>query len=234
MSSSKRNWPFWTLRQVFIRVYRLEIPSVMLVFRPRFVNYCPSNLPSSPFLVSMYSTNRQCVAGRVWGVLSPVGDHILQEFYSVPDPIQSYKIARPNQRGGGLRQISTCRKVFRHRSYFTYIAHPVVVSHAWMAATFCLSSDSVVLELTIIDSFNSHDMMLQGHAWALCSNLTCPGTSVQGCRVSVLTNGRRPRKITMVTWDSLSFHRGGQANSSANRKSANSWAHFAIENSQIS
>jgi hypothetical protein len=32
---------------VFKRVYRLEIQSVMLVFRHSFVNYCPSNLLSS-------------------------------------------------------------------------------------------------------------------------------------------------------------------------------------------
>jgi hypothetical protein len=35
-----------TSRQVFIRVYRLEIQSVMLVFRPSFLNCCPSNLLS--------------------------------------------------------------------------------------------------------------------------------------------------------------------------------------------
>jgi hypothetical protein len=38
-----------TLWQVFLRVYRLEIQSVMLVFRPSFVNYCPTNhLSGSP------------------------------------------------------------------------------------------------------------------------------------------------------------------------------------------
>ncbi len=31
---------------VVIRVYRLEIQSVMLVFSTGFVNYCPSNLLS--------------------------------------------------------------------------------------------------------------------------------------------------------------------------------------------
>jgi hypothetical protein len=35
-----------TLRHVFIRVYRLEIQSVMLVIRPSFVKFCPSNLLS--------------------------------------------------------------------------------------------------------------------------------------------------------------------------------------------
>jgi hypothetical protein len=33
-----------TLRQVFIRVYSLEIQSVILLFRPSFVNCCPSPL----------------------------------------------------------------------------------------------------------------------------------------------------------------------------------------------
>ncbi len=47
---------YLTLRQVFLRVYRLEIQSVMLFFfRPSFVNCCPSNLFSgstlSPFSV---------------------------------------------------------------------------------------------------------------------------------------------------------------------------------------
>ncbi len=39
-----------TLRLVFIRVYRLEIQSVMLVFWPSFVNCCPSNLLSGSTL----------------------------------------------------------------------------------------------------------------------------------------------------------------------------------------
>jgi hypothetical protein len=40
-----------TLLQVFIRVYRLEIQSVMLrYFRPSFVNCCPPNLLSSSVL----------------------------------------------------------------------------------------------------------------------------------------------------------------------------------------
>jgi hypothetical protein len=40
-----------TLRHVFIRVYRLEIQPVMLVyFRPSLVNCCPSNLLSGSAL----------------------------------------------------------------------------------------------------------------------------------------------------------------------------------------
>ncbi len=53
-------------------------------FRPSFVNCCPSNLLSGshpPTSSQSQSTSiyRQCVAGTGWGVLSWVGDHILQE-----------------------------------------------------------------------------------------------------------------------------------------------------------
>ncbi len=44
MSSAKKLTCKGTLRQVFIRVYRLEIQTVMLYFRPSFVNCCHSNL----------------------------------------------------------------------------------------------------------------------------------------------------------------------------------------------
>ncbi len=54
MSSSKKLTCKGTLRQAFIRVYRLEIQSVMLVF-------------------SSYSSFVYCC----------VGDHVLQEFYTV-------------------------------------------------------------------------------------------------------------------------------------------------------
>jgi hypothetical protein len=52
-------------------------------FRPSFVNHCSSNLLSGlrpHFSKSKYSIYKQCVAGRRWGggVLSCVGDHILQ------------------------------------------------------------------------------------------------------------------------------------------------------------
>jgi hypothetical protein len=58
-----------TLRQVFIRVYRLRYSQSCWYFRPSFVSYCPSNhlslfhLPP-PFSVSKY---RQWVDGRGWG-----------------------------------------------------------------------------------------------------------------------------------------------------------------------
>ncbi len=92
---------------VYNRVNRLEIQSVMLVFRPSFVNYCPSNLlsgspPPLPKVKVQYTVYRvQTVCG--WkvgvGVLSCV--HILQ----------LYQPKQKLRRGGGLRQINTCRKV---------------------------------------------------------------------------------------------------------------------------
>jgi hypothetical protein len=56
-----------------------------------------SSLPT-PFPVSKCSIYRQCVAGRGWGMLSPVGDHILQEFNTLYlTRFRTYKIARPPQ-----------------------------------------------------------------------------------------------------------------------------------------
>jgi hypothetical protein len=70
-----------TLRQVFIKVYRLL---VMLEFSTQL-----SPLPC---------IFRQCVAGRGVGVLSSVGDHILQEFKTLYlTRFRTYKIARPPQ-----------------------------------------------------------------------------------------------------------------------------------------
>ncbi len=73
-------------------------------FRLSFVNYCPSNLLSG----------QSTVCG--WGVLSNVGEHILQKFNNLyMARFRTYKIARPPKqkprRGRGLRQINTCRKV---------------------------------------------------------------------------------------------------------------------------
>jgi hypothetical protein len=67
----------------FIRVYRQEIQSVIFVgiFNQAFapLTFSLVQLPPPPFPVSKYSIYRRCVAGRGVGVLSPVGDHILQE-----------------------------------------------------------------------------------------------------------------------------------------------------------
>ncbi len=46
-----------TLRQVFIRVYRLEIQSVVLVFQPSFVNCCPYKLLSGSTLLLIPCVN---------------------------------------------------------------------------------------------------------------------------------------------------------------------------------
>jgi hypothetical protein len=62
-------------------------------FRPSFVNFYPSNLPN-PFPKSKYSKYRQCLAGRGVGVLSCVGDHILQECNTLfLTRFRTYKIA---------------------------------------------------------------------------------------------------------------------------------------------
>ncbi len=115
---------------VFNRVCRLEIQSIMLVFSTQLVNFCPSNLlsasppqPLPPFPKSKYRIYRQRVAGRGWGVMSCVGDYILQEFNTLfLTRFRTYKIARPPQikhrRGGGLKQIKTCRKVPLQVNYF--------------------------------------------------------------------------------------------------------------------
>jgi hypothetical protein len=69
MPSSKKMTCKGTLRQVFIRVYRLDLQSIMLVFSTSFVNYvyCPSDL--------LYGSPHP----RGWRVLSLAGDHILRE-----------------------------------------------------------------------------------------------------------------------------------------------------------
>jgi hypothetical protein len=52
-----------------------------------------STLPPPPLPCVKYS-----VAGRGWKVLSPVGDHILQEFNTqYLTRFRTYKIARPTQ-----------------------------------------------------------------------------------------------------------------------------------------
>jgi hypothetical protein len=80
-----------TLRQVFIRVYKLLIRSLMLVFRPSFVNCFPSDLLSG-------------------SSLPPPPLPCVNKYYIV------YTFAMCKLGGGvyrvlGLGQISTCRKV---------------------------------------------------------------------------------------------------------------------------
>jgi hypothetical protein len=87
-----------TLRQLFFRVYILEIQSVMWVFRPSFVNCYPSNIlaavpppPIDPFPVwkkSQYTRIHTVCKGE-YGVL-------------------------------GIRQINTGRKVSLHVKFFRW------------------------------------------------------------------------------------------------------------------
>jgi hypothetical protein len=114
-----------TLRQVLIKVYRLRFSQSCWYS----LNVAPLTLsliklsPLPLFPVSKYSIFRQCLAGRVGvGVLSCVGDHILQEFNTLYLPrFGTYKIVLQPQtkiyrRGEGLRQINTCHKAPIYRS----------------------------------------------------------------------------------------------------------------------
>jgi hypothetical protein len=72
MSSSKKLTCKGPLRQVLIRVYRLVIQSGILIFRPSFMNCCPSNflsgssLPPPPLpCVIKYTARIQCVRGGI-------------------------------------------------------------------------------------------------------------------------------------------------------------------------
>ncbi len=76
------------LRQVFIRVYRLEIcRQSRWYFRPSFVNCCHSpplsgsSPPSHPPCVNKYAVYKytvQCVRGRVWGSWPQTNKHLPQ------------------------------------------------------------------------------------------------------------------------------------------------------------
>jgi hypothetical protein len=70
---------------VFNRVYRLKIQSVMLVFRPSFVNYCPStfspvHLTPSPPRVNKY---RPISLYNVGGGIGLCGEEHIQELYTL-------------------------------------------------------------------------------------------------------------------------------------------------------
>jgi hypothetical protein len=72
---------------VFNRVYRLDTQSCWY-FSTQLCELLPPNLPTGsgppplphPKVKVQYMLYRQCMAGKGRGVLSCVGDHILQEF----------------------------------------------------------------------------------------------------------------------------------------------------------
>jgi hypothetical protein len=65
---------------LFNKVYRLEIPSVMLVFLAALRYFCPSTFSLASPPLPKYPVNVHCVAAGGWGrgVLSCVVDHLLQ------------------------------------------------------------------------------------------------------------------------------------------------------------
>ncbi len=103
-------------------------------FRPRFVNYWPSNLlsgsppPPCPFHVSKYSVYRQCVAGGggggggCWVLLDTIFCWSLT-LCIWPDSEPTKLLHHPNwkpRRGEGLRQINTCHKVPLHVNFLRW------------------------------------------------------------------------------------------------------------------
>jgi hypothetical protein len=83
---------------LFNIVYRLERLSVMLVFRPSFVIYCSSHLASPPSQSQSTVYTESVWLGGGGGLLSCVGDHILQEFNTLLlTRFRPYKIATPPQ-----------------------------------------------------------------------------------------------------------------------------------------
>ncbi len=94
MLSSKKLTTKGTLRQVFITVYRLEIQTVMRVFRPSFVHCCPLtfslvqlfSLPPFPVWISILFTRKQYVRGGGWGSGPQTDKHLPQ------NPFTDYEI----------------------------------------------------------------------------------------------------------------------------------------------
>ncbi len=121
-----------TLRQVFIRVYKLEIQSVTLVFRPSF---SPSNLlsDSPPFPVSKYSVYS---TDSVW--LGGGGGHwVLLEtiFFTVhchappPPPLRSHRVVLPDFQPIRVSEEPVSINLFRQNPVFTslHLRSPVLV-----------------------------------------------------------------------------------------------------------
>ncbi len=111
-SSSKKLTCKWTLRQVFIRVYRLEIQSVMLVFSTQLCEL-------------------SCLGGvgRCWVLLETIFCRSFTLCFW-PDSEPTKLLDRPKQKnrwGEGLRQVNTCRKVPLQVNFFRW-RHSALVS----------------------------------------------------------------------------------------------------------
>ncbi len=104
MSSSKKFDRKGTLRQVFIRVYRLDIHSVILVLSLWFNT-----------LVLLETKFCRSLTLCIWPVSEPTKflDHPKQK----------------PRRGGGLRQIQTCRKVPIEVNFFIWRLFALVSVH---------------------------------------------------------------------------------------------------------
>ncbi len=87
---------------MFIRVYRMEIQSVIWYFRPSFVNSCPFNLLSGSTPPPPPPTDSVLLGG---GGGCPVGDHIYRSHTPCicPDQIQNIQNIQttPNENLGG-------------------------------------------------------------------------------------------------------------------------------------
>jgi hypothetical protein len=93
----------------------------MLVFYTQLLDYCPSNLLSGspptplPKIKVLYVTGRGGGGGGVEFVLETIFCRSFTTLFLTS--FRTYKIATPPQtkkegKGGDLRQINTCRKVF--------------------------------------------------------------------------------------------------------------------------
>ncbi len=72
--------------------------------------------------MSKYSIYRQCVAGKGWeGVLSCVRDQSALCFWPESEPTKLLDhFKQKSRRGGGIRQINTCRKVPLQVNFFSW------------------------------------------------------------------------------------------------------------------
>ncbi len=116
------------MRQVFIGVYRLEIQSAMLVFRPSFVNYSPSNPLSGS----------QTVCG--WEGMGDVRlcwrPYSIQEFNTLYlTRFRNYKIADPIRTTGETAWHSVYSVSTHHRQAYMYRTLRLhAFSLAWLVA----------------------------------------------------------------------------------------------------